>query len=97
MLILPEFQLVKILNKIAASIFNNFLQIYLHKVNINRLTGLTFLKRVTQHALLATGLICMLPNLVQATWYEEIMDEGADIIMMDLRWPWWPSGTYYAN
>jgi hypothetical protein len=18
-------------------------------------------------------------------------------MMMDLRWPWWPSGTYYAN
>jgi hypothetical protein len=32
-----------------------------------------------------------------ATWYSENIDDGADIIMMDLRWPWWPSGTYYAN
>ena len=32
-----------------------------------------------------------------ATWYSENIENGADIIMMDLRWPWWPSGTYYAN
>lgn len=32
-----------------------------------------------------------------ATWYYENVDDGADVIMMDLRWPWWPSGTYYAN
>lgn len=32
-----------------------------------------------------------------ATWYNENIENGADIIMMDLRWPWWPSGTYYAN
>jgi len=32
-----------------------------------------------------------------ATWYGEGVESGADIIMMDLRWPWWPSGTYYAN
>jgi hypothetical protein len=33
----------------------------------------------------------------RATWYRENVANGADIIMMDLRWPWWPSGTYYAN
>ena len=33
----------------------------------------------------------------KATWYSENIQSGADIIMMDLRWPWWPSGTYYAN
>jgi hypothetical protein len=33
----------------------------------------------------------------RATWYSENIENGADIIMMDLRWPWWPSGTYYAN
>ena len=33
----------------------------------------------------------------RATWYSENVAEGADLIMMDLRWPWWPSGTYYAN
>ena len=32
-----------------------------------------------------------------ATWYGEGVESGADIMMMDLRWPWWPSGTYYAN
>jgi hypothetical protein len=32
-----------------------------------------------------------------ATWYGENVDDGADIIMMDLRWPWWPSGSYFAN
>lgn len=32
-----------------------------------------------------------------ATWYYENVEDGADIILMDLRWPWWPSGTYYAN
>ncbi len=41
--------------------------------------------------------LAMLPKQSHATWYEEIMEPGADIIMMDLRWPWWPSGTYYAN
>jgi beta-1,2-mannosidase len=33
----------------------------------------------------------------RATWYSENVENGADIIMMDLRWPWWPSGTYFAN
>lgn len=32
-----------------------------------------------------------------ATWYGEGGPSGADIVMTDLRWPWWPSGTYYAN
>ena len=33
----------------------------------------------------------------RATWYGENIESGADIIMVDLRWPWWPSGTYYAH
>lgn len=33
----------------------------------------------------------------RATWYSENVEDGADIILMDLRWPWWPSGTYFAN
>jgi len=32
-----------------------------------------------------------------ATWYGEGVEPGADMVMMDLRWPWWPSGTHYAN
>lgn len=46
-------------------------------------------------------LVCILflinCNFARATWYSENIENGADIIMMDLRWPWWPSGTYYAN
>lgn len=33
----------------------------------------------------------------EATWYGENVADGSDIVMMDLRWPWWPSGTYFAN
>jgi len=36
-------------------------------------------------------------SVAWATWYGEGVESGADIMMMDLRWPWWPSGTYYAN
>ena len=43
---------------------------------------------------LLIGLLC---SAAQATWYSENVDDGADLIMMDLRWPWWPSGTYFAN
>jgi len=32
-----------------------------------------------------------------ATWYREDIEDGADIMMMDLRWPYWPSGSYFAN
>lgn len=39
----------------------------------------------------------LLTTSARATWYKENIQNGADIIMMDLRWPWWPSGTYYAN
>ncbi|NQT88131.1 hypothetical protein HQ560_15295 [bacterium] len=41
--------------------------------------------------------LLLAPGSVWATWYQENVTNGADIIMMDLRWPWWPSGTYYAN
>ena len=48
--------------------------------------------------LASTTLILLLSNSAAlATWYGEGIDNGADIVMMDLRWPWWPSGTYYAN
>lgn len=36
-------------------------------------------------------------RVIQATWYSENIEDGADILLMDLRWPWWPSGTYFAN
>jgi len=43
------------------------------------------------------ALILLAPGSLWATWYQENVANGADIIVMDLRWPWWPSGTYYAN
>ena len=33
----------------------------------------------------------------QATWYGENVEKGSDIMMMDVRWPWWPESTYFAN
>jgi hypothetical protein len=33
----------------------------------------------------------------RATWYGENVAKGSDIMMMDVRWPWWPESTYYAN
>ena len=33
----------------------------------------------------------------KATWYGENIEPGADIMMMDLRWPWWAESTYSAN
>lgn len=44
------------------------------------------------------GLATLLPCPdAHATWYGENVANGSDIVMMDLRWPWWPSGTYFAN
>ena len=42
-------------------------------------------------------LVALVPAAARATWYQENIEGGSEIIMMDLRWPWWCSGTYYAN
>ena len=34
---------------------------------------------------------------VRATWYGENVEKGSDIMMMDVRWPWWGESTYFAN
>ena len=47
--------------------------------------------------LLAVALSIILPPTVRATWYGENVEKGADIMMMDVRWPWWPESTYFAN
>lgn len=47
--------------------------------------------------LLFTALLGFAAQPASATWYSENVENGADVIMMDLRWPWWPSGTYFAN
>ncbi|MCP5515697.1 MAG: hypothetical protein H7A45_00385, partial [Verrucomicrobiales bacterium] len=39
----------------------------------------------------------LLPSRGLARWYNENIPSGADLVMMDLRWPWWPSDTYYAS
>jgi len=52
---------------------------------------------LTRNVLLALALAAVWCPAANATWYREGIEDGADLIMMDLRWPWWPSGTYYAN
>ena len=47
-------------------------------------------------ALLA-GLTVAIAQPVCATWYGENVRKGSDIMMMDVRWPWWPESTYFAN
>jgi hypothetical protein len=63
----------------------------------HRSTGLRArgLKLLTRFALGCLFLLWLAPT--QATWYREHVEDGADIIMMDLRWPFWPSGSYFAN
>ncbi len=41
--------------------------------------------------------IMLLPSLTHAFWYGETVESGSDIMMMDLRWPFWSESTYYAN
>jgi len=43
------------------------------------------------------ALVLLAPSAVEATWYGENVEKGSDIMMMDVRWPWWPESTYYAN
>lgn len=33
----------------------------------------------------------------RATWYSKNIENGADIIRMDLRWPWWSPASYFVN
>lgn len=55
----------------------------------------TSLRRIVLAILTLAAALSGIP--ARATWYSENIENGADIIMMDLRWPWWPSGTYFAN
>ena len=45
---------------------------------------------------LGLGAVLSCPT-AHGTWYGENVENGSDVVMMDLRWPWWPSGTYFAN
>ena len=42
-------------------------------------------------------ILALLPPSARATWYGENVEPGADIMMMDVRWPWWAETTYSAN
>ena len=46
-------------------------------------------------ALLAVGFGMML-SAAHADWYKAVMEPGPDIVSIDVRWPYWPPGTYFA-
>jgi PA14 domain len=60
------------------------------------LRSLRFVRSVALCGTLAAGILAS-AGRAHATWYSENIRDGSDIIMMDLRWPWWPCATYYAN
>jgi len=49
------------------------------------------------HILIVLFAVAYLPPAAHATWYGENVERGADIMMMDIRWPWWAESTYCAN
>jgi len=63
----------------------------------NTITVIEITSAMKKYIALFLLLSLTLPGKARATWYKENIATGSDIIMMDLRWPWWPSGTYYAN
>ena len=46
--------------------------------------------------LLLPLLMLIIAPQAHATWYYPNVDKGSDIVMVDLRWPYWPKGTYFA-
>ncbi len=54
-------------------------------------------RRFIKAAVGAASALLLAAVEVGATWYNENIEAGADLVMMDLRWPWWPPATYYAN
>lgn len=70
------------------------------KHNVGEIEEVTTMPTITLRKKLLIPLVAILlvsTGSVEATWYKERIANGSDIIMMDLRWPWWCSGTYYAN
>jgi len=51
----------------------------------------------TRLAFTAAIMALVLAAPARAFWYGESVRNGSDIIMMDLRWPFWSESTYYAN
>lgn len=40
--------------------------------------------------------ILLLASAASATWYYPNVERGSDIVMGDVRWPYWPNATYFA-
>ena len=55
------------------------------------------ISRSSKVTLLAVSVLLCLSSTSKATWYGENVANGSDIMMMDVRWPWWPESTYFAN
>lgn len=48
-------------------------------------------------ALLVVGVACVAGSRsLEASWYGESVENGADIMLMDVCWPFWPESTYSA-
>jgi len=45
---------------------------------------------------IALAALAAAPSELHATWYGENVEGGADVMMMDVCWPWWPESTYSA-
>ena len=49
------------------------------------------------HWLFAVGVSALLPlGQANATWYGANSEIGSDILMLEVRWPYWCVGTYFA-
>ncbi len=55
------------------------------------------MKSPIRHLFVAMIAFSAVAGRVDAQWYGENVDSGADVIMMDIRWPWWAESTYSAN
>lgn len=41
-------------------------------------------------------LLLLSATQTRATWYYPNVDKGSEIVMVDVRWPYWPKATYFA-
>ncbi len=67
----------------------------MHMVNFHRRKQLALFPKLLA-PFVALFLLAQCPA-VHATWYGENVAPGADIMMVDVRWPCWRESTYYAN
>ena len=56
-----------------------------------------FLRRWNMNWLFAVAVSALLPlGKANATWYSANSEIGSDILMVEVRWPYWCVGTYFA-